>query len=47
MAVAELRLLGRFDRALDLSERAALCHQRVHNDAGESAALAVFGVTPA
>lgn len=44
MAVTELRILGRFERALDLSERAAICYRRVHADAGESAALAVHAV---
>ena len=44
MAVSELRLLGRFDRALELSERAAICQQRVGNDAGESTALATHAI---
>lgn len=40
LAVAELRLLGRFDRALELAERATLCFQRCGDEPGECAALA-------
>lgn len=44
ISVAELRLLGRFDRALELSERATLCFQRAGDEAGECAALATHAV---
>lgn len=44
LAVAELRLLGRFDRALELAERATLCFQRCGDEAGECAALSTHAV---
>lgn len=44
LAVAELRLLGRFDRALELAERATICFQRCSDEAGECAALSTHAV---
>lgn len=44
LAVAELRLLGRFDRALELAERATFCFQRSGDESGECAALSTHAV---
>jgi diguanylate cyclase len=40
LAVGDLRLLGRFERALELSERSTICFERVRHEEGECAALA-------